>query len=118
MKRRGDNSTHNASRHIAGCSGLGHRVCPVLLAHGSIGISHRGVRNNTSIDISGLHLPFGERFLMRPGSYELNVTAEGYQTYTGSLRVDDAEVQTRAVVLTPLPGHWLSSPYRHQRLCH
>ena len=57
-----------------------------------------------SIDISGLHLPFGERFLMRPGSYELNVTAEGYQTYTGSLRVDDAEVQTRAVVLTPLPG--------------
>ena len=71
-----------------------------------------------SIDISGLHLPFGERFLMRPGSYELNVTAEGYQTYTGSLRVDDAEVQTRAVVLPPHPGHWLSSPYRHQRLCH
>ena len=33
-----------------------------------------------TIDISGLHLPFGERFLMRPGSYELNVTAEGYQT--------------------------------------
>ena len=57
-----------------------------------------------TIDISGLHLPFGERFLMRPGSYELNVTAEGYQPYTGSLRVDDAEVQTRAVVLTPLPG--------------
>jgi len=57
-----------------------------------------------TIDISGLHLPFGERFLMRPGSYELNVTAEGYRTYTGTLRVDDAEVQTQAVVLTPLPG--------------
>ena len=57
-----------------------------------------------TIDISGLHLPFGERFLMRPGTYELNVTAEGYQTYIGSLRVDDAEVQTRALVLTPLPG--------------
>ena len=57
-----------------------------------------------TIDISGLHLPFGERFLMRPGSYELNVTADGYRAYTGSFRVDDAEVQTQAVVLTPLPG--------------
>ena len=57
-----------------------------------------------TIDISGLHLPFGERFLMRPGSYELTVTAEGYRAYTAPLRVDDAEVQTQAVVLTPLPG--------------
>ena len=57
-----------------------------------------------AIDISGLHLPFGERFLMRPGSYELTVTAEGYRAYTAPLRVDDAEVQTQAVVLTPLPG--------------
>ena len=69
-----------------------------------------------TIDISGLHLPFGERFLMRPGSYELNVTAEGYRAYTGRLRIDDAEVQIQAVVLTPLPGT-LSRPYRHQRLC-
>ena len=57
-----------------------------------------------SIDISGLNLPFGERFLIRPGSYKLKVTAEGYRTYTGSLRVDDAEVQTQAVMLTPLSG--------------
>ncbi len=56
------------------------------------------------IDLSGLHLPFGERFLMRPGSYELTVTAEGYQAFTGPLLVDDSEVQTQAVVLTPLPG--------------
>ena len=41
---------------------------------------------------------------MRPGSYELNVTAEGYRAYTGRLRIDDAEVQIQAVVLTPLPG--------------
>ncbi|MGB1351183.1 MAG: PEGA domain-containing protein [Luminiphilus sp.] len=56
------------------------------------------------IDLSGLHLPFGERFLMRPGSYELTVMAEGYQAFTGPLLVDDSEVQTQAVVLTPLPG--------------
>jgi formylglycine-generating enzyme required for sulfatase activity len=56
------------------------------------------------IDLSGLHLPFGERFLMRPGSYELTVMAEGYQAFTGPLFVDDSEVQTQAVVLTPLPG--------------
>ena len=57
-----------------------------------------------SIDISGLHLPFGERFLMRPGTYELIVTAEGYQTFSGPLLVDRAEVQTLALSLTPLPG--------------
>ena len=57
-----------------------------------------------SIDISGLHLPFGERFLMRPGIYELIVTAEGYQTFSGPLLVDRAEVQTLALSLTPLPG--------------
>jgi hypothetical protein len=58
-----------------------------------------------SIDISGLHLPFGERFLMRPGTYELMVAAEGYQTFSGPLLVDRAEVQTLALSLTPLPGH-------------
>ena len=57
-----------------------------------------------SIDISGLHLPFGERFLMRPGTYELMVAAEGYQTFSGPLLVDHAEVQTLALSLTPLPG--------------
>lgn len=57
-----------------------------------------------SIDISGLHLPFGERFLMRPGTYELIVAAEGYQTFSGPLLVDRAEVQTLALSLTPLPG--------------
>ena len=57
-----------------------------------------------SIDISGVHLPFGERFLMRPGTYELIVTAEGYQTFSGPLLVDRAEVQTLALSLTPLPG--------------
>ena len=57
-----------------------------------------------SIDISGLHLPFGERFLMRPGTYELIVAAEGYQTFSGPLLVDHAEVQTLALSLTPLPG--------------
>ena len=57
-----------------------------------------------SIDISGLHLPFGERFLMRPGTYELMVAAEGYQTFSGPLLVDRAEVQTLALSLTPLPG--------------
>ena len=31
------------------------------------------------VSVAGLALPFGKHYLLLPGSYEVNVTAEGYQ---------------------------------------
>lgn len=56
------------------------------------------------IRVGGLNLPFGDQLLMRPGSYSLKVTAEGYYPFEGSLKVDTADVQNRSVNLIPLPG--------------
>ena len=58
----------------------------------------------SSISISGIHLPFGERYLVRPGTYAMTVTAEGYRPYAGNLVVDDTEIQSQTIQLTPLPG--------------
>ena len=60
----------------------------------------------TPIDVrvGGLNLPFGDRLLMRPGTYSLDVMADGYYPFTGTLDVDTADVQNRSVNLIPLPG--------------
>ena len=60
----------------------------------------------TPIDVSvgGLTLPFGDRLLIRPGTYSLDVSADGYYPFKGSLEVDTADVQNRVVNLVPLPG--------------
>ena len=60
----------------------------------------------TPIDVSvgGVTLPFGDRLLIRPGTYSLDVTADGYFPFQGNLDVDRADVQNRAVNLIPLPG--------------
>jgi formylglycine-generating enzyme required for sulfatase activity len=60
----------------------------------------------TPIDVSvgGLTIPFGDRLLIRPGTYSLDVTADGYYPFKGSLDVDTADVQNRSVNLVPLPG--------------
>jgi formylglycine-generating enzyme required for sulfatase activity len=57
-----------------------------------------------SIDIDGFALPFGQRFLVRPGSYPLAVRAEGYEPHRGTLEVGSAETQRYEVTLRPLPG--------------
>ena len=56
------------------------------------------------INVGGLALPFGDRLLIRPGTYPLTITAEGYFPFQGTLEVDSADVQNRAVNLIPLPG--------------
>ena len=58
-----------------------------------------------NIELSGVYVPFGDRLLLRPGSYDLRVTAEGYQPLEERLSVDNSEVQTRVINLTPLPGN-------------
>ncbi|MFN2328280.1 MAG: PEGA domain-containing protein [Chromatocurvus sp.] len=57
-----------------------------------------------SIDIDGLALPLGERFMIRSGNYDLRVSAEGYTTYQGTLTVSRDASQRLDIALSPLPG--------------
>ncbi len=49
-------------------------------------------------------LPLGNRFLMRTGSYTVNVKKDGYYDLSRSLTVSDAQSQTFELVLRKLPG--------------
>ncbi|GAB3274943.1 PEGA domain-containing protein [Parahaliea aestuarii] len=59
---------------------------------------------DTRVDIDGLHLPFGERVLIRPGSYDLTASAEGYFPLDTRLEVTEENSQQILLTLTPLPG--------------
>jgi formylglycine-generating enzyme required for sulfatase activity len=52
----------------------------------------------------GLALPFGERFLLRPGDYGLSVSTTGYHPYDEPITVNSEATQRIEVVLQPLPG--------------
>jgi formylglycine-generating enzyme required for sulfatase activity len=56
------------------------------------------------IDIDGFALPFGDRYLLLPGEYGLEVGAEGYHSLQRQVTVDDTDGQVVEVVLEPLPG--------------
>jgi formylglycine-generating enzyme required for sulfatase activity len=60
--------------------------------------------SEADVDIGGLLLPFGERFLMRPGDYSISATAPGYYPLDSQLVVTDADSQVIELVLQPLPG--------------
>jgi formylglycine-generating enzyme required for sulfatase activity len=60
--------------------------------------------DDADIRISGLALPFGERYLLRPGSYRLRVAAAGYRPYDEALEVSREATQRSEVILQPLPG--------------
>ncbi|TCO74661.1 PEGA domain-containing protein [Chromatocurvus halotolerans] len=57
-----------------------------------------------SIDIDGLAVPLGERFMIRSGEYDLHISAPGYVDYAGTLTVSGEASQRLDVVLSPLPG--------------
>lgn len=57
-----------------------------------------------TIDISGFALPFGERYLLRPGDYTLNLMAKGYQPLTTSVTVTREDSQVVTLQMSPLPG--------------
>jgi formylglycine-generating enzyme required for sulfatase activity len=60
---------------------------------------------NSTVDVAGLMaLEIGPRYLMRAGPVDVTVKAEGYYDYTGTLTVGDAQAQTFAIELIPLPG--------------
>ena len=54
--------------------------------------------------LSGLNWSFGERLLVRPGSYTLSINAEGYHPYEQTITVGDADTQQLDIRLAPLPG--------------
>jgi formylglycine-generating enzyme required for sulfatase activity len=56
------------------------------------------------VDVEGLALPFGNRYLLRPGTYRVSASAEGYHPLTEEVTVDDRDSQRLERVLRPLPG--------------
>ena len=56
------------------------------------------------VSVSGLALPFGDRYLLRPGTYEVTASAEGYHTLETTVTVDDQDSQTLQLELALLPG--------------
>jgi formylglycine-generating enzyme required for sulfatase activity len=56
------------------------------------------------VSIQGLYLPFGSRYLMRPGSYAMTATANGYYDLETELVVTEQDSQNLELVMQPLPG--------------
>jgi formylglycine-generating enzyme required for sulfatase activity len=56
------------------------------------------------VSVEGLALPFGERYLLRPGTYAVSASAEGYHPMTSEVVVGDQDSQRAELVLRPLPG--------------
>ncbi|MEP4486983.1 MAG: PEGA domain-containing protein [Halioglobus sp.] len=56
------------------------------------------------VSIQGLYLPFGSRYLMRPGSYTVAATADGYYDLETELIVTEQDSQNLELVMQPLPG--------------
>lgn len=65
------------------------------------------VQAQTSADIAlsgGLYLPFGDRYLLHSGEYQVTATAMGYHPLHSTVTVTDAGNQIVELVLQPLPG--------------
>ncbi len=56
------------------------------------------------LSLSGLALPLGNRYLVRPGEYELTASAAGYTTLLTQIIVDERSSQSLELELQPLPG--------------
>ncbi len=56
------------------------------------------------VAVSGLALPFGDRYLLRPGEHTVRASAEGYQALETAVTVDDGDSQVLQLQLQPLPG--------------
>ncbi|MDA9368377.1 SUMF1/EgtB/PvdO family nonheme iron enzyme [Flavobacteriaceae bacterium] len=62
------------------------------------------VIGSSKIDIQGINLPLGSRYLMRPGEYTVSITADGYLPYNGQIIVTDADNQRFDIAPQILPG--------------
>tara|TARA_R110002110_G_scaffold405241_1_gene624251 strand:+ start:86561 stop:88639 length:2079 start_codon:yes stop_codon:yes gene_type:complete len=57
-----------------------------------------------SVSVSGLAAPFGQRYLLRPGNYEVRATAPGYHPLQTTVTVNQQDNQQLELVLQALPG--------------
>ena len=57
-----------------------------------------------SLEFNGLHWKFGNRLLALPGEYRIQITADGYEPFTTSVRVNDTGSTQVEIKLKPLPG--------------
>ena len=65
------------------------------------------VTAESEVDIAiegGLHLPFGERYLLGKGDYQVTAEAEGYHPLVSDVTVTEADTQVLELILLPLPG--------------
>ncbi len=84
---------HNPLRWVlAGSALLFALVMAFLLTSRSVQLEVVAA-SEPDIDMGGLAIPFGQRYLMRPGSYELAIDAEGYHPYREPLTVTDEDAQ-------------------------
>lgn len=58
----------------------------------------------SEVSVDGLAVRVGPRYLMRAGAADVNIAAAGYYPFTGTLDIDEAQAQTFAIELVPLPG--------------
>ena len=56
------------------------------------------------VSVSGLALPLGQRYLLRPGDYQVDASAPGYHPLSAAFSVDDGEDQSVVLTLDALPG--------------
>lgn len=59
---------------------------------------------DATVNIQGLALPLGQRWLLRPGNYTISVAVDGYHPWQDQLTVTDADSQTLQIAPIPLPG--------------
>jgi len=52
----------------------------------------------------GLILPFGDRYLLRPGEFQVEASAPGYHALHSTITVSDKDSQIVELLLQPLPG--------------
>ncbi|MEM8662107.1 MAG: PEGA domain-containing protein, partial [Pseudomonadota bacterium] len=74
-----------------------------LLSARSIKITVQS-ENPADISINGLALPFGDRYLLRPGDYTISASAKGYHPLESPVTVGESNNQSIELVLRPLPG--------------
>lgn len=65
----------------------------IVVAHGS-----------PAVHVTGLAIPFGDRYLLRPGEHTVSASASGYHPLSTQVTVGNGDSQRVELVLQPLPG--------------
>jgi len=79
-------------------------IMTFLLSARSLQVSVQAEAPATITLSGGLYLPFGDRYLLHAGDYQVNVSAAGYHPLNSDITVTDEDSQVIRFVLRPLPG--------------